>query len=202
MDNTFKTYLALGDSYTIGESVLVSERFPMQTAEMMRNQHYDISDPDIIATTGWTTSDLINSLNIHPPSHKYDFVSLLIGVNNQYQQRSLEDYKNEFHELLNRAIFYAGNNPLHVFVLSIPDYSVTPFAQRSDTGKIAIEIDAFNSENKLISLNAGVHYIDINPISKEARNNDLLIANDGLHPSGIQYKKWSQLLSSLMASES
>ena len=122
-------------------------------------------------------------------------------MNNQYQGKSLNQYKNEFADLLNRAIFYTGNNPKKVFVLSIPDYSVTVFAKGSDTVKIAHEIDAFNTANKSISLNAGVHYIDSTLISREAKNDDSLIASDGLHPSGIQYKKWSALLASIIMEE-
>src|SRR5665213_1933510 len=194
MDTIHKTYLALGDSYTIGQSVDVNESFPVQTVQNLKNLHFSFSEPDIIATTGWTTADLINTLNARPPQHKYSLVTLLIGVNNQYQGKSLADYKIEFTELLNRSILYADNNPHHVFVLSIPDYSVTSFAKGSDTAKIAKEIDAFNAANKSISLNAGAHYIDITSISREAKIDQFLIAADGLHPSAIQYKRWCEIL--------
>ena len=190
--DTSKTYLALGDSYTIGQSVLEAERFPNQTVSILRTQGIKINDPKIIATTGWTTKNLIDALNAGPPQNNYDVVSLLIGVNNQYQGRSIDEYKTEFTLLLNRAIQYAGNKPTHVFVLSIPDYSVTPFASGSDKAKIAAEIDQFNSENKKISLQLGVKYVDITPISRET--DPALIAGDGLHPSGKQYKRWSDLL--------
>ncbi|MEO7293435.1 MAG: GDSL-type esterase/lipase family protein [Ginsengibacter sp.] len=146
--DTSKTYLALGDSYTIGQSVLETERFPNQTASLLRAQGIKINDPKIIATTGWTTKNLIDALNASPPQNNYDVVSLLIGVNNQYQGRSIDEYKTEFTLLLNLAIQYAGNKPAHVFVVSIPDYSVTPFASGSDKPKIAAEIDQFNLENK------------------------------------------------------
>ncbi len=198
MDNT-QTYLALGDSYTIGESVLESERFPVQTVQHLKNLQFGFSQPDIIAATGWTTGDLINALNNQPPQHLYSIVTLLIGVNNQYQHKTLYQYKIEFSELLNRAILYAANKPAHVLVLSIPDYSVTPFAAGRDTTKIANEIDAFNNINKGISLDAGVYYIDITPISREAKTNASLIAADGLHPSGMQYKRWSELLASVIS---
>ncbi len=131
-DPSAKTYLALGDSYTIGQSVAEAERFPNQTVALLRAQNIKINDPKIIATTGWTTKNLIDALNATPPQNNYDVVSLLIGVNNQYQGRSIDEYKTEFTLLLNRAIQYAANKPTHVFVLSIPDYSVTPFAQGSD----------------------------------------------------------------------
>ncbi|MEP6926994.1 MAG: SGNH/GDSL hydrolase family protein [Ginsengibacter sp.] len=199
--DTSKSYLALGDSYTIGESVSDTDRFPAQVVKLLREHKIDITNPDIIAITGWTTGNLLNALNSNPPKKTYSVVTLLIGVNNQYQGKSLNEYKTEFIQLLNSAISYAGNKKNHVFVLSIPDYSVTPFARGSDTGKIAKEIDAFNVANKDISLNAGVHYIDITPISRDAKNDPALIANDGLHPSGIQYKKWSELLVPIMLQE-
>ena len=199
--DTAKTYLALGDSYTIGESVAESERFPVQTEYLLRHNNIQIKDPDIIAVTGWTTSDLLNALNNNSIKKNYSVVSLLIGVNNQYQQRSLDEYKNEFAELLSKAITYAGNNKNHVFVLSIPDYSATPFAAGGDTAQIAREIDEFNAANKTISLAAGSHYVDVTPISREAKYNSQLVAGDGLHPSAIQYEKWSALLAPLMQQE-
>lgn len=197
--DTTKTYLALGDSYTIGQSVAESERFPNQTIALLRAQNIKIGDPKIIATTGWITKNLIDAINSTTLQNNYSVVSLLIGVNNQYQGRSIDEYKVEFTTLLNRAIQLAANKKEHVFVLSIPDYSVTPFAQNSDTAKIAREIDAFNAANKHISLQAGVNYLDITPISREAKNDPSLIANDGLHPSGKQYKMWAELLAPMMA---
>ena len=202
IDTIHTSYLALGDSYTIGQSVADTERFPVQTVRLLRQQNIDINNPDIIAVTGWTTANLLNALNNNPPPQKiYSFVSLLIGVNNQYQGKSLDEYKIQFAELLARAVSYAGNNKNNVFILSIPDYSVTPFSHGADNAKIAKEIDAFNAANKNISLNTGVHYIDITSISREAKNDPGLIAGDGLHPSGIQYKKWSELLALMMLQE-
>lgn len=196
ISDTSKMYLALGDSYTIGQSVLEGERFPNQTVSLLRAQNIKINDPKIIATTGWTTKNLIDALNANPLQNNYDVVSLLIGVNNQYQGRSIDEYKTEFTLLLNRAIQYAGNKSTHVFVLSIPDYSVTPFASGSDKAKIAAEIDQFNSANKTISLQQGVNYLDITSISREA--DPALIANDGLHPTGKQYKRWADLLAPII----
>ena len=129
MDTIHKSYLALGDSYTIGESVADTERFPVQTVKLLREHNIDISNPDIIAITGWTTTNLLNALNNNPPKKTYSVVTLLIGVNNQYQGKSLDEYKIEFTKLMNMAVSYAGNIKSHVFVLSIPDYSVTPFAK-------------------------------------------------------------------------
>ncbi|MDQ6758109.1 MAG: SGNH/GDSL hydrolase family protein [Bacteroidota bacterium] len=194
VSDSAKTYLALGDSYTIGESVSSAERFPNQAVTFLRAQGIKINDPKIIATTGWTTRNLIDAINASPLQNNYDVVSLLIGVNNQYQGRSIDEYKTEFTLLLNRSIQYAGGKATHVFVLSIPDYSVTPFAQNSDTARIAREIDQFNAVNKTIAQQFGVNYIDITPISREAKNDPSLIAYDGLHPSGKQYKKWAELL--------
>lgn len=193
-----KTYLALGDSYTIGQSVEEAERFPNQTVQLLRDKNININDPEIIAVTGWTTANLINALNLYPPQNNYSFVSLLIGVNNQYQHKSIDEYKTEFTLLLNRAIQYAGNIKKHVFVLSIPDYSVTPFAHGLDPVRISEEIDAFNEINKTASDLAGVSYLDITPISREAANDAGLIAGDGLHPSGKQYKRWAELLADMM----
>lgn len=202
VDTNLKSYLALGDSYTIGESVADAERFPVQTVKLLREHNIDVSNPDFIATTGWTTTNLLNALNNNPPPKKtYSVVTLLIGVNNQYQGKSLDEYKTGFTELLNRSISYSGNNKDHVFVISIPDYSVTPFASGLDIARISKEIDDFNAANKSISLNAGVHYLDITPISRDAKTDPALIADDGLHPSAIQYKKWSELLASMMLPE-
>lgn len=200
-DTNLPSYLALGDSYTIGQSVPDSERFPVQVVNILRKKNVTIADPDIIAVTGWTTADLLHALHADPPSHTYSFVSLLIGVNNQYQGRSLEEYKKQFTELLNLAIIYSGNHRDHVFVISIPDYSVTPFAYGSDTARISKEIDNFNEVNKTISLGTGVSYIDITPISRGAKNDPSLIASDGLHPSASQYYKWASLMAPLFFSE-
>lgn len=197
--DTAKMFLALGDSYTIGESVGADMRFPVQTANLLRQRDFVISNPDIVAVTGWTTSNLLNALNQNPPGKTYSIVTLLIGVNNQYQGKSLENYKSEFQELLSRAVVYAGNNVQHVFVLSIPDYSLTPFANSRDKAKIAREIDRFNEANKNISINAGVNYIDITPVSRNAKDDPSLVADDGLHPSGKQYLAWSLLLSESIA---
>jgi lysophospholipase L1-like esterase len=193
-DTTMKTFLALGDSYTIGQSVPDNERFPIQTSKILFNNNIKLNPPQIIALTGWTTSELLNAINSNLPSNDFDIVTLLIGVNNQYQGKSLENYKSEFSHLLNKAIVYARHLPSHVFVLSIPDYSVTPFAKGRDTALISREINEFNEANKMISIAAGVHYINITPISKEAKNDLSFVASDGLHPSGKQYSLWSQLL--------
>lgn len=190
-----RTYLALGDSYTIGQSVEVNERFPVQVVSMLGNLGVQFKQPEIIAQTGWTTGNLLFRLdNTAPLQAKYDIVTLLIGVNNQYQARSREEYRQQFTTLLEKAIQFAGNNKLHVFVLSIPDYSVTPFAAGRDRDLIAREIDSFNIINKTISQQYQVSYIDITGDSRQAAVYPSLTANDGLHPSGEQYKMWASKL--------
>ena len=190
-----KSFLALGDSYTIGEAVLFSEKFPVQTVQYLRQQGINFSEPEIIAKTGWTTANLLNALADAAPSKKsYDIVTLLIGVNNQYQHQSQQQYAEEFLILLNKAIQYAGNNKKRVIVLSIPDYSVTPFASGTDKALIAREIDAFNTINKAIAEQAGVNYLDITGYTRMAVADATLLATDGLHPSGLEYKIWSDTL--------
>ena len=196
-NSTIKTYsiLSLGDSYTIGESVTEEERFPNQTIALLMKDGINFSSPKIIATTGWTTDELQNAIDKENISTTYDAVTLLIGVNNQYRSRSIDEYREQFVELLNQAITFAAKNKNHVFVLSIPDWGVTPYADGRDRTKIAQEIDAFNTVNKEESLKAGVHYIDITPISRNAATDLSLVANDGLHPSGKMYAQWAAQLS-------
>ncbi|MEW6084891.1 MAG: SGNH/GDSL hydrolase family protein [Chloroflexota bacterium] len=185
-------YLALGDSYTIGESVDESERWSMQLAELLKREGFS-TEVTIIARTGWTTDELwqgIQSREIEPP---YDLVSLLIGVNNQYRGRALEDYREQFIFLLNKSIEYAGGDARRVIVLSIPDWGVTPFARGRNAQQIAAEIDQFNAVNREETEKAGAQYIDITPISREAVMDPSLIAGDGLHPSGKMYAEWVQL---------
>ena len=201
-DSAYKSYLALGDSYTIGESVAVQDRYPAQAVSMLlNNDGVRFSTPEYIAVTGWTTGNLINSVNNAPPTRStYDFVSLLIGVNNQYQGRSQAEYNTEFTSLLNTAIRYAGNRPSRVAVLSIPDWSVTPFAIGRDTALIRKQIDSFNVINKQITLASGVHYIDITTSTRMALTDRTLLAGDGLHPSGKEYTKWATMLAAFIKS--
>ena len=184
-------YLALGDSYTIGESVAEEERWPNQLVALV-NSPKEI-DVTIIARTGWTTSELWQGIQAANPQGTYDMVSLLIGVNNQYRGYDINEYREEFRFLLEKSIEYAGGNPEHVIVLSIPDWGVTPFAWGRDTTQIAADIDAYNAINLEESQKAGVHYVDVTPISREAVNDPTLIAADGLHPSGKMYAEWAKL---------
>ncbi|MBV8255466.1 MAG: SGNH/GDSL hydrolase family protein [Chitinophaga sp.] len=192
------TYLALGDSYTVGESVPTNESFPAQTVQMLQNGGFSIDLPKIIAVTGWTTDELDAGIKAAAiQGNQYDFVSLLIGVNNQYRGRSLEEYETQFTDLLRKAIGFSRNGADHVVVLSIPDWGVTPFAADRDVAQIAKEIDAFNAANKRIAADFQVHYIDITPFTREAVQDSTLVAADGLHPSGKDYQRWAKLVSQL-----
>ena len=184
-------YLALGDSYTIGESVTEEERWPNQLAALV-NSSKEI-DVTIIARTGWTTSELWQGIQAANPQGTYDMVSLLIGVNNQYRGYDINEYREEFKFLLEKSIEYADGKPEHVIVLSIPDWGVTPFAWGRDSAQIAADIDAYNAINLEESQKAGVHYVDVTPVSREAVSEPALIAGDGLHPSGKMYAEWAKL---------
>lgn len=187
------TYLALGDSYTIGESVAQKESFPYQLVSELKAQKITVANPKIIAKTGWTTDELEAAIKAENIVQGYDIVTLLIGVNNQYRGYPTTTYRKEFKSLLQTAINFAGKNKKHVFVVSIPDWGVTPFGKGSgrDPKAIATEIDTFNAINKEETLAAGVSYTDITVDSRNAATDISLIANDGLHPSGKMYNEWA-----------
>ncbi len=224
-------YLALGDSYTIGEGVAPGDRWPVQLARALRAEGVMLGDPRIIATTGWTTDELSAALDsfdagtapVRPPvgaasaascsirakepaaeaaptrskatAEPWDFVSLLIGVNNQYRGRSVDNYRDEFAALLARAIGYAGNRAGRVLVLSIPDWGVTPFAAREgrDAAQVARELDACNAAARDICARTGVAFVDITPISRERGGEAAMLVDDGLHPSAAMYAQWTRL---------
>jgi lysophospholipase L1-like esterase len=186
-------YLALGDSYTIGQSVDITQRYPVQIADSLKARGYLVEDPRIIAVTGWTTSDLKAGIAAANPQGPYDLVSLLIGVNNQYRGQDINIYRTEFEELINQSINFAGNDTGRVIVLSIPDWGVTRFATGRDREKIAREIDQYNAVNKEITLSKGIVWIDVTAISRLAGQDETLIASDGLHPSGKMYTEWVRL---------
>ncbi len=183
-------YLALGDSYTIGEGVSEQERWPNQFAELLSAGDKKV-EASIIATTGWRTDNLINAINIAKLNSEYDLVSLLIGVNNQYQGKPVDQYAIEFEELLKISIDLAKGNKENVFVVSIPDYGFTPFGQKNQS-KISREIDQFNEISKKISDLYDINYISITDISRQAISNPSLVAPDGLHPSGKMYALWAE----------
>lgn len=214
---TAKSWLALGDSYTIGEQVPLHESFPYQTLQLLRQtaagaesrrqgSHttpaaapgpaggWQYNAPEIIAKTGWTTDELNDHINQCTFSDSYDIVTLLIGVNNQYRGRNWYEFKIEFTHLLQRAIAFAGGNNKNVFVLSIPDWGVTPFAKDRDIDRIALEIDKYNEMCKSVSEEYHCHYIDITASQRADGANAEFLAADGLHPSGKEYARWAQKL--------
>lgn len=201
MQNKPLRYLAIGDSYTIGESVLPSKNFPNQTTALLKKAGMAIEEPTIIAKTGWTTDELQEQLNRTRLAVPFDFVTLLIGVNNQYRGRSSEEYAKQFEELLQQAVGYAGGKANHVIVLSIPDWGVTPFAEGRDRKQIAAAIDLFNSINERISKRYKVHYINITPFTREAGTDKTLVAKDGLHPSAKDYARWAEKVKEVMMKE-
>jgi lysophospholipase L1-like esterase len=183
-------YLALGDSYTIGESVPESERWPNQLAEKLKGEglHVELT---IIARTGWTVAELWQGMQANPPEALYDLVTLLIGVNEQYRGYPLDGYRNDFRFMLDKAIEYADGDPNKVIVLSIPDWGFTPFGAASgDTEPVSRKIDEFNAVNLEEAQSAGAHYVDITDISRMTRDDSELIAGDRLHPSGKMYAMW------------
>ncbi|HEX6849588.1 MAG TPA: SGNH/GDSL hydrolase family protein [Chitinophagaceae bacterium] len=186
--------LALGDSYTIGESVPAPDNFPNKSVQLLKNSGYNFKAAEIVAKTGWTTDELQNNIRSHIFTPPYDIVTLLIGVNNQYRGRPVDEYKPQFEDLLKQAIQFAGGKAGHVIVLSIPDWGVTPFAAGRDRDQIAREIDAYNAANKTISETYNVHYIDITPWTREAAHDLTLVASDGLHPSAKEYNRWADKL--------
>ena len=189
-------YLALGDSYTIGEGVAEQGRWPLQLAEALRREGFAIMDPRIIATTGWTTGELAAAMDAADPiGDDWGFVTLLIGVNNQYRGFGLDDYRDEFRALLDRAIACAGGRAARVLVLSIPDWGVTPFAESSgrDPRTIAAEIDTFNAAAHGVCDARGVRYIDITPVSRRHGREKAMLGEDALHPSATMYGLWAGL---------
>ena len=185
-------FLALGDSYTIGESVAEGERWPMQLAALLRARGIAVATPTIVARTGWTTDELSAGIDAAHLSGSYDLVTLLIGVNNQYRGRSADEFRDQLRALVRRAVGFAGGSASHVIVVAIPDWGVTPFANGRDRAKIAREIEQFNAINKDEAARAGAHYVDISPIATRAANEPALVAHDGLHPSGAMYAEWVQ----------
>ncbi|WP_041735727.1 SGNH/GDSL hydrolase family protein [Dyadobacter fermentans] len=182
-------YLALGDSYTIGQSVAPDERWPVILADELKKAGKPVATPKIVARTGWTTRNLLDALEQSPPTGTFDLVSLLIGVNNQYQGRNKEEYRIEFRQLLQQAIAYAGDDAGNLFVLSIPDWGVTAIGE-GNREHIAAEIDSFNAIAKEECQKLKIVFIDITPISRKALNDPTMIASDQLHFSGKMYRLW------------
>lgn len=186
------SFLSLGDSYTIGESVDAADRWSVQLAGMLRQDNINVATPDIIARTGWTTAELQDAIKAANNTKTYDLVSLLIGVNNQYRGQSVDRYRTEFRDLLQTAIRFAGNRPGRVVVLSIPDWGVSPYASGRNQDKVATEIDTFNTVAQEECNKAGVAFVDITPLTRQAASDAGQFASDGLHYSGRQMKQWAE----------
>ncbi|MCK8491710.1 SGNH/GDSL hydrolase family protein [Spirosoma sp. RP8] len=186
------TFLSLGDSYTIGESVSESARWSVQLADLLRKDGLDIAKPDIIARTGWTTAELQDAIKASGNQKTYDLVSLLIGVNNQYRGQSKDRYQTELRQLLQTATRFAGGKANHVFVLSIPDWGQSPYAQGRNQKQITEEIDAFNAIAEQECKAAGIAYVNITPITRQAADDDNQFASDGLHYSSKQMRQWAE----------
>jgi lysophospholipase L1-like esterase len=192
--NAALRYLALGDSYTIGESVATAG-WPVRLAALLRERGATVAEPEIVARTGWTVRELGRGIDAAAPRGPYELVTLLIGVNDQFRGGDPETYRSDFAAMLRRAIGFAGGRADRVVVLSIPDWSVTPFAAQSgrDRGRIAAEIDHFNRVNREETARAGARYVDVTPVSRKAGADRSLVAPDGLHPSEAMYAEWSRL---------
>ena len=181
-------YLALGDSYTIGEGVAAEERWPEQLVARLRERKIDIADPQIIAKTGWTTDELNGAIDAVAQAGPFAMVTLLIGVNNQYRGRSGDEYRREFNSLLRRAIHFAGEDARRVIVVSIPDWGVTPFATGRDRARIAAEIDGFNGIDREEARALNSRYADVTAMSRRGAS---MVTGDGLHPSAGMYAQWT-----------
>ncbi len=188
-------YLALGDSYTIGEGVEPDGRWPVQLARVLRSEGISLADPRIVAATGWTTDELTAAIDAAEPLGTFDFVSLLVGVNNQYRGRAVDDYRDEFDGLLARATAFAAGRADRVLALSIPDWGATPFAIQSgrDRDLIATELDLYNATAREACAARGIAFVDIAPVSRERGGEDAMLADDGLHPSAAMYAQWARL---------
>lgn len=187
------SYLALGDSYTIGEGETAAHRWPVQLATLARQQGLNLGEPTIIARTGWTTAELQEAIAVAHDTHTYGLVSLLIGVNNQYRGQSVALYRTEFRALLATAIAFAGGQPRHVLVLSIPDWGVTPFAHDRNQAQIAQEIDQFNAVAHEECQHADVAFVNVTPLTRAAAGQPNQFTADGLHYTGLHMRQWAAL---------
>jgi lysophospholipase L1-like esterase len=187
-------YLALGDSYTIGEGVADADRWPNQLKAMLDAKGLSVDAPEIVAKTGWTTDELSAAMDAHAFKPPYALVTLLIGVNNQYRGRDLDNYRAEFEALLKRAVALAGGEASHVIVVSIPDWGVTRFGKSSgrDVGEIAHQLDAYNAANAQIAKMLHCGYVDVTAVSRDGADHADALVGDGLHPSAAMYKKWAE----------
>jgi len=197
----YSTYLALGDSYTIGESVPLFENFSYQAVQLMRKAKHHFQAPEIVAKTGWTSNELAENILHTVLNDQYDFVTLLVGVNNQYRGLAINDFENDFNFLVNKAIHLAGNKSNRVMVLSIPDWGYTPFAKGKDIQKISKEIDDHNEVCSSVAKKMKTHFINITVDTRAEINNFKALTNDHLHYSSTTYLKWAEKVASTMKQE-
>jgi lysophospholipase L1-like esterase len=198
MTKHYHSLLCLGDSYTIGEGVPLHHSFPYQTVQLLRSKGLHFHAPEIVATTGWTTFELAEYiLHSHLNEH-YDFVTLLIGVNNQYRGLSIEDFKTDFEFLLKKALHFANNNINRVIVLSIPDWGVTPFAKDKDAEQITKEIDSYNAVCEKMCEEQNIVFVNITPSTRQAKEDTSIIAADGLHYAAKEMRDWAEIVATII----
>lgn len=190
--------LCLGDSYTIGEGLPLHESFPYQLTQLLRKKGIHCHAPEIVAQTGWTTFELAEHLIHQELEESYDFVTLLIGVNNQYRELNADDYKEDFDFLAKKAIHLAKGNPHKVVIISVPDWGISPFAKTKDAKQIAKAIDAYNEVNANIAFKYDCNYCDITPITRLAAGDETLFTKDGLHPAAGEYAKWAKEIAGIV----
>ncbi|MBS4044459.1 MAG: SGNH/GDSL hydrolase family protein [Chitinophagaceae bacterium] len=197
-----KSLLCLGDSYTIGENVPLHESFPYQTIQLLRQLNMSFHAPEIVAKTGWTSFELMAHLNQIILEQHYDFATLLVGVNNQYRGLSIEDFAKDFELLLKKAIDVVGKNTKKVIVLSIPDWGVTPFAKERNEQQIFNEINAYNGVCELLAQKYQTHFINITDSTRKAKQDESLLAADGLHYSAKEHLVWAKLVADIISKNS
>ena len=187
-----RRFLALGDSYTIGEGVTDEERWPNHLVRMLRDRGVEIDAPHIIARTAWTTDELQDAIDAEKPRGPFELVTLMIGVNDQYRSRPVSSFEPEFTALVKRSIGFAGKKPARVIAISIPDWGATPYAKGRDGSAIAGEISAYNDRAAEIAKGAGVEWVDVTEMSRAMLHDSTLVAVDGLHPTGEMYRRWAE----------
>ena len=185
------SFIALGDSYTIGEGVNEDERWPNQFVDVAYENGVDFDQPMIIAETGWKTYDLLNAINQTNFTKKYDYISLLIGVNNQFNSRPIDEFEEDLNKLMDEMKRIKKNDG-SIIIISIPDWGYTPFGESSDMSDISEQINLFNSSLRKFATTNGLKYVDVTEISRRGINEPDLITNDNLHPSGIMYLEWAK----------
>ena len=195
-------YLALGDSYTIGELVPAEDNFPQQTVSILKEKKIEVSLDKIIAVTGWTTGELNEAISKEKPDSDYDWVTLLIGVNNQYRGQEIERYEKELYNLISQSILFANGRASRVIILSIPDWGLTPFNTKRDSAQVSKEIDEYNTIKKKWAEHFGCPYIDITPLTRKYSKDEEYLTNDKLHLTGKMYRLWAERIAQIIADNS